>query len=169
MKEARLHFFGAASTVTGSKTLLETDEVNILVDCGMFQGLKELRLLNWRPIPFDAARIDYVLLTHGHLDHVGYLAEGTRGRQLQEGAHEVKIRGKYYPVKAEVKHVESLSAHADQKGLMDWLDQIVDKPKKVFLVHGEPTALDVLRVKLKDSNEWDPIVPRLNEVHPLDI
>lgn len=456
MKEARLHFFGAASTVTGSKILVETDQANVLVDCGMFQGLKELRLLNWRPIAFDAARIDCVLLTHGHLDHVGYLprlfrqgfkgsvigtgptlgiaeiilrdsariheeeakkaneegyskhdpalpfyttrevevvvkhfkscerdkwhslsdhikcrfrsnghilgscfieldlgkkrlvfsgdvgrkndlllddpekperadflvmestygnkvhppdeiedllstlikkiihtrgtliiptfaverlqvvmsilwrlyqrnripglpiyidspmginvlslfrefpewhklplkelnaasnhmrlvssyaetweaiddirakvvvagsgmvtggrvltylqqyidqpntivllvgyqAEGTRGRQLQEGAHEVKIRGRYYPIKAEVQHIESLSAHADQQDLIEWLDQITVKPEKVFLVHGEPTALDVLRVKLKDSNEWDPIVPGLNEIHNLEI
>ncbi len=73
MSKAILHFLGAASTVTGSKILIETGELKVLVDCGMLQGLKELRLLNWEPIPFDADKIDFVLLTHGHLDHVGFL------------------------------------------------------------------------------------------------
>ena len=456
MQKTHLHFFGAASTVTGSKILVETEDANILVDCGMFQGLKELRLLNWKPIPFDAVSIDYVLLTHGHLDHVGYLprlvkqgfkgsiiatgptlaiaeiilrdsariheeeakkaneegysrhhpalpfytmdevdkvvrrfnvwerdhwlgisdsircrfrynghilgacfieleidqkclvfsgdvgrkndillddpekpghadflilestygnklhppdriedvlselitkcihsrgtliiptfaverlqvvmdilwklykrnripglpiyidspmgnnvlnlfrkfpdwhkmpvtelnaasnhmrlitsyretweaiednrakvvvagsgmvtggrvltymqqyidqentevllvgyqAEGTRGRQLLVGAHEIKIRGRYYPVKAEIHHIESLSAHADQKDLLDWLSQIEEIPEQVFLVHGEPTALDGLRVKLRDVYGWDPVIPRLDEKHVLEI
>ena len=456
MKKINLHFFGAAYTVTGSKMLLETDETNILVDCGMFQGLKELRLLNWKPISFDPGNIDIVLLTHGHLDHVGYLprlfkdgfrgsvigtgptlaiaeiilrdsariheeeakkaneegyskhhpalplysmdevekvvqrfkecerdhwldlsdsircrfrynghilgacfieleidqkrivfsgdigrkddlllndpekperaevlilestygnklhppdsiedvlselitkcihnrgtliiptfaverlqvvmnilwklykrnripglpiyidspmgnnvlnlfrkfpdwhkmpitelnaasnhmrlissyretweaiddnrakvvvagsgmvtggrvltyiqqyidqenthvllvgyqAEGTRGRQLLDGAHEIKIRGRYYPVKAEIHHIESLSAHADQRGLLDWLNQVEGKPEKTFLVHGEPSALDALRVKLKDSYGWNPIIPQLNQKFVLPI
>lgn len=456
MKKATLHFLGAASTVTGSKILVETDEINILVDCGMFQGLKELRLLNWKSIPFDAGKIDFVVLTHGHLDHVGYLprlfkqgfrgsvigtaptleiaeiilrdsakihleeakkanqegysrhhpalpfysmdevdkvlqrfthcerddwfdlsdsircrmrynghilgacfieleidqkrivfsgdigrkndilledpekperadyiilestygnklhppdniedllaelitkcihsrgtliiptfaverlqvvmnilwklykrnripglpiyidspmgnnvlnlfrkfpdwhkmpmtelnaasnhmrlitsyretweaiddnrakvvvagsgmvtggrvltymqqyidqentfvllvgyqAEGTRGRQLLDGAHEIKIRGRYYPVKADIHHIESLSAHGDQKDLLDWLSHIKGTPEKVFLVHGEPTAIDALRVKLKDSYAWDPVVPRLYDRFVLSI
>jgi len=456
MKNASLYFMGAASTVTGSKILVETEEANILVDCGMFQGLKELRLLNWKPIPFDAGKIDFVLLTHGHLDHVGYLprllkqgfrgsvigtaptleiaeiilrdsakihleeakkanqegysrhhpalpfysmdevdkvlqrfthcerddwfdlsdsircrmrynghilgacfieleidqkrivfsgdigrkndilledpenperadyiilestygnklhppgniedlltelitkcihnrgtliiptfaverlqvvmnilwklykrnripglpiyidspmgnnvlnlfrrfpdwhkmpmtelnaasnhmrlitsyretweaiddtrakvvvagsgmvtggrvltymqqyidqentfvllvgyqAEGTRGRQLLDGAHEIKIRGRYYPVKADIHHIDSLSAHGDQYDLLDWLSHLEGTPEKVFLVHGEPTAIDALRVKLKDSYSWDPIVPRLYDKFVLSI
>lgn len=68
-----IQFFGAASTVTGSKYLLELSGEKILVDCGLFQGLKELRLLNWQSLPFDVSSLDTVLLTHGHLDHVGYL------------------------------------------------------------------------------------------------
>jgi metallo-beta-lactamase family protein len=94
---------------------------------------------------------------------VGYQAEGTRGRQLQEGAHEIKIRGRYYPVKAKVRHVESLSAHADQKGLLDWLSRIEGTPEEVFLVHGEPTALDTMRVKLKDEMDWKTVIPGLNQ------
>src|SRR5690554_3861476 len=69
----KIHFLGAASVVTGSKYLLETHEKNIMIDCGMFQGLKELRELNWEDLSVDVEEIDVVLLTHGHLDHVGYL------------------------------------------------------------------------------------------------
>jgi metallo-beta-lactamase family protein len=66
-------FHGAAQTVTGSKYLLETDGARVLVDCGLFQGLKELRQKNWEPLPIDVSAIDAVVLTHAHLDHVGYL------------------------------------------------------------------------------------------------
>jgi metallo-beta-lactamase family protein len=80
---ARLTFLGAARTVTGSKYLLEVDDRRILVDCGLFQGLKELRLHNWEPLP-HAASIDAVVLTHAHIDHSGMLprlvAQGFKGR-----------------------------------------------------------------------------------------
>lgn len=69
----KIQFLGAVETVTGSKYLIQTNDKNILVDCGMFQGLKKLRLLNWVPLPFNVSKIDIVLLTHGHLDHTGYL------------------------------------------------------------------------------------------------
>lgn len=70
---AELTFLGAARTVTGSKYLLDTGSARVLVDCGLFQGLKELRLRNWEPFPVPPATIDAVVLTHAHLDHVGYL------------------------------------------------------------------------------------------------
>jgi metallo-beta-lactamase family protein len=80
---AELTFLGAARTVTGSKYLLETNGTRILVDCGMFQGLKELRLRNWEEFPVPPDSITAVVLTHAHLDHVGYLprlvAAGFRG------------------------------------------------------------------------------------------
>ena len=70
---AKINFLGAAGTVTGSKFLIEAFGKSILIDCGMFQGLKELRERNWEALPVDVKNIDIVLLTHGHLDHVGYL------------------------------------------------------------------------------------------------
>lgn len=69
----RLTFLGGAGTVTGSKYLVETVRRRILVDCGLFQGLKNLRLLNWARLPVDPATIDAVVLTHAHLDHSGYV------------------------------------------------------------------------------------------------
>jgi metallo-beta-lactamase family protein len=78
-----LTFLGAARTVTGSKHLLEVDGQRILFDCGLFQGLKELRLRNWLPLSVPADTIDAVVLTHAHIDHVGWLprliAQGFRG------------------------------------------------------------------------------------------
>jgi metallo-beta-lactamase family protein len=81
---ASLTFLGAAGTVTGSKHLLDLGDHRVLIDCGLFQGLKELRLRNWSALPLDASSIDAVVLTHAHLDHCGYLprlvAQGFKGR-----------------------------------------------------------------------------------------
>jgi metallo-beta-lactamase family protein len=68
-----LTFLGGAGTVTGSRFLIETPKSTVLVDCGMFQGGKVLRERNWAPFPHDPRAIDAVVLTHAHLDHVGYL------------------------------------------------------------------------------------------------
>jgi metallo-beta-lactamase family protein len=80
---ATLSFWGGVGTVTGSKYLIETDHSRVLIDCGMFQGLKELRERNWQEPPFDPRSIDAVLLTHAHIDHTGYLPrlvrQGFRG------------------------------------------------------------------------------------------
>jgi metallo-beta-lactamase family protein len=77
-------FLGAAQTVTGSKYLLDTGTSKILVDCGLFQGVKELRERNWQGLPVNATDVNAVVLTHAHLDHCGYLprlvAQGFRGR-----------------------------------------------------------------------------------------
>lgn len=69
----KLTFLGATGTVTGSKYLLDDGDRRILIDCGLFQGLKELRLRNWDRLPVNPADIDAVLLTHAHMDHSGYL------------------------------------------------------------------------------------------------
>jgi metallo-beta-lactamase family protein len=69
----KLTFLGATGTVTGSKYLVEHGNHRVLIDCGLFQGLKNLRLRNWGPLPVDPASIDAVVLTHAHIDHSGYV------------------------------------------------------------------------------------------------
>ena len=71
--QAVLTFLGGAGTVTGSEYLVELAGRRLLVDCGLFQGFKQLRLRNWAPFPVDPASIDAVVLTNAHLDHTGYL------------------------------------------------------------------------------------------------
>src|SRR5439155_5717885 len=68
-----LTFLGATGSVTGAKYLLEIGGRRILIDCGLFQGFKQLRLRNWEPLPISPRNIDVVVLTHAHLDHTGYL------------------------------------------------------------------------------------------------
>jgi metallo-beta-lactamase family protein len=70
---ASIQFLGAAQTVTGSKFLLEVEGSRALIDCGLFQGLKELRSRNWQTLPLNVKSINWVLLTHAHIDHTGYL------------------------------------------------------------------------------------------------
>jgi metallo-beta-lactamase family protein len=98
---------------------------------------------------------------------VGYQAEGTRGRQLLDGTHEIKFFGKYYPVKANIKSIESLSAHADQKDLIAWLGSIKNIPEKVFLIHGESSATNAFRIKIKDTFGWQVSCPKLNDIENL--
>ena len=81
---AYIQFLGAAGTVTGSKHLINTGDLQVLVDCGLFQGLKQWRERNWQPLPIPAQEIDAVILTHAHLDHSGWIPrliqQGFRGR-----------------------------------------------------------------------------------------
>ena len=76
-------FYGAAETVTGSRHLITVGKQTILVDCGLFQGNKELRQRNWEELPIPAHEIDAVVITHAHLDHIGWLprlvSQGYRG------------------------------------------------------------------------------------------
>jgi metallo-beta-lactamase family protein len=80
---ATLSFWGGVGTVTGSKYLIESEGTRVLVDCGLFQGFKELRERNWQEPPFEPQSLDAVLITHAHIDHTGYLprlvAKGFRG------------------------------------------------------------------------------------------
>jgi metallo-beta-lactamase family protein len=85
-----LQFLGGAGTVTGSKYLLTYKDQKVLIDCGLFQGLKSLRLKNWEPFPIDPSEIDAVILTHAHIDHSGYIP-----RLINEG-----FKGKIYTTPA---------------------------------------------------------------------
>ena len=94
---------------------------------------------------------------------VGYQAAGTRGRQLSEGAKELKLHGQYVPVKARIVQIEGLSAHGDYAELIDWLRASAIAPRRVFVTHGEPTASDSFRRRLVDTFEWDVVTPDLDE------
>jgi metallo-beta-lactamase family protein len=98
---------------------------------------------------------------------VGYQAEGTRGRALREGVHEIKIHGKYYKVQAHVCEITSLSAHGDQQEMLDWLKQFKQKPSRIFLVHGEPMVQQAFRVKIEDELKIDTVIPLQNEEYTL--
>ena len=87
MTNIKIHLLGASGTVTGSKFLVDAGNKKILIDCGLFQGVKKLRELNWEHIPVKADEIDMVLLTHGHMDHTGFIP-----RLIQMG-YRGEIRG----------------------------------------------------------------------------
>ncbi|MBA9077180.1 MBL fold metallo-hydrolase RNA specificity domain-containing protein [Rufibacter quisquiliarum] len=93
----------------------------------------------------------------------GYQAEGTRGRQLEDGAKELKIYGKTYAVKADVCSLEGLSGHADQQELLDWLSELQTAPEQIFLVHGEPDAAAGLQKKIRETLGWECAIPQRNE------
>lgn len=94
----------------------------------------------------------------------GYQAEGTRGRALLEGATEIKLFGKYFPVKATIENIDGLSSHADQHDLIKWLDKLTTPPKHLFIVHGETDGAQGLQDKIKEVYGWDAHIPILNEV-----
>lgn len=83
-QKVNLQFIGAAGTVTGSKTLIHANDKKVLVDCGLFQGIKQLRNLNWTDLPDELQTIEAIILTHAHLDHCGYIPvlvkHGFRGK-----------------------------------------------------------------------------------------
>jgi metallo-beta-lactamase family protein len=89
----------------------------------------------------------------------GFQVGGTRGAALIGGTHEVKIHGQYVAVKAEVRHLEGFSGHADADGLMAWLRHFREPPEQTFVVHGEPAAADALRLRIQDELGWRVAAP----------
>ena len=90
---------------------------------------------------------------------VGYQGAGTRGRSLADGSDELKIHGRYVPVRARIAQAQALSAHADYAELCAWLAHSRVSPKRVFVTHGEPAASDALRRRLRDTFGWVCVVP----------
>lgn len=97
----------------------------------------------------------------------GYQADGTRGRKMLEGAETLKIYGKHYPVKAEVMNLEVLSAHADQTELLDWMSELNDAPKNIFIVHGESNSANAFAAKMKERFGWNSKIPKLYAIEQL--
>lgn len=136
----RTKFLGGARSVTGSKYLLEIDDFKLLVDCGLFQGLKELRLRNWDAFPLEASSINAVIITHAHIDHSGYLPllvkEGFSGpvycTQATASLLEILLKdaAKLQEEEAEFARKKGYSKH--------------NPPKPLFTIKDAELALDLL-------------------------
>jgi metallo-beta-lactamase family protein len=96
---------------------------------------------------------------------VGFQAEGTRGRQLVDGAHSVKMHGRVIPVTATIVKIDSMSAHADQGEILRWLGNFKTPPRATYLVHGEPGPMAVLKKTIEQRLSWTVHVPALGETH----
>lgn len=113
----KISFFGATGTVTGSKHLVQAAGRRVLIDCGLFQGFKQLRLRNWAPPPFDPTTLDAVVLTHAHIDHSGYLPllarYGFRGKVYSSHASR-DLCGILLPDAAHLQEEEAFYANKHQ-------------------------------------------------------
>jgi metallo-beta-lactamase family protein len=98
----------------------------------------------------------------------GYQAEGTRGRQLLDGARQLKMHGRYVPVHAEVIQVQDFSVHADREEIVAWLGRSPAPPHTLYVVHGEPRAAAALRHGVAEALHWNAVVPRYGERVRLD-
>ncbi len=94
---------------------------------------------------------------------VGFQAPSTKGHLLVEGVKEIRIYGTHYPVNAEIKTIGMLSAHADYNEILDWLSYFKNKPKKIFLNHGEPESAASLKKKIEDRFGWSVVIPKYLE------
>lgn len=99
---------------------------------------------------------------------VGYQSAGTRGRALADGSDELKIHGQYVPVKARIVQLQGLSAHADYREMIDWLNASKLAPRRAFVTHGEPSAADALRRRIVDELGWQATVPSLGDTAVLE-
>jgi metallo-beta-lactamase family protein len=97
----------------------------------------------------------------------GFQAEGTRGRQLVDGAREVRIHGQSIAVNARVTKIDSMSAHADRGEILRWLGTLPAAPKRLCLVHGEPAPMDALKTLVRQRLGWDAHTPHHLERLPL--
>lgn len=93
----------------------------------------------------------------------GYQAGGTRGDLITRGANEIKIHGEYWPVRAEVMLMDSMSAHADGDEILSWISQLKRKPKQVYVTHGDQQAADELRLHIEERLRIDAIVPEFGQ------
>ena len=138
----KITFLGAAHTVTGSKYLVEAEGKKLLVDCGLFEGTKELRQRNWNKLPVDPASIDWVMLTHAHIDHTGYLPrlvrDGYHG-PIYSNAATHELCALLLPDSAHLQ--EEDAAYAARKGYSSH-----KPPLPLYTVEESKTALDQFRV-----------------------
>lgn len=145
---------------------------------GSVEESKRLNLLRWPSVIVSASGMASGGRVLHHLSayapdprntilFAGFQAPGTRGAALVGGANTVKIHGRQVPVRAEVVHLDALSAHADRDGLLAWLAALPHPPKRVFVQHGEPVASDALRLAIEERLGWLALVPEHGERHAL--
>lgn len=143
MSTHTITFLGGVESVTGSRFLLETDNFKLLVEAGMFQGLKELRLKNWEPFPINPAEINAIIITHAHLDHSGYLP-----RLVRDG-----FNGKIYLTQDTAKLVEIVLRDSARIQMED----AKYAEKKGYSKHEKPEALYNLEDGNKTITKFAPI------------
>ncbi len=160
---AKITFLGATGTVTGSRFLLQTrGGRNLLIDCGLFQGLKELRQRNWEPFPFPPSQIDRVFLTHAHIDHTGYLPrlwkDGFRGRvhctHATRDLCQILLRDSGHLQEEDARWANKMGYSRHSPALPLYTVEEAEQVLKLFepLHYGEHLKLDDgIRVKFKDA------------------
>lgn len=149
---AKISFYGGVGTVTGSKYLLEHDGKKILVDCGLFQGFKELRERNWQEPQFDPASLDAVIITHAHIDHTGYLPRivklGFKGPVFTSRATNDLLKillpdsGRLQEEDADYRNRKGLTSHSPALPLYDE-DDAKDALKLIHPVPNDATPVDI--------------------------
>lgn len=141
--------FHIVATPEQSKALTARNEVSIIVSSsGMATGGRVLHHLK-AVLPDGRNTVLFA----------GYQAGGTRGRDLVEGAAQVKIHGQLVPVHARIDRIDSMSAHADQSELLRWLRGVPTPPRQLFLVHGEPGPMDALKARIQAEFGWPVTTP----------
>ncbi len=145
--------FKFVRSVEESKALNKRKDSMIIISAsGMLTGGRVLHHLK----AFAPFAQNTILLT-------GFQSAGTRGEALQRGAKEIKIHGEYVPVRAQIKVLDNMSAHADYREMIQWFRQSNIHPQKVFVTHGEPTAADEFRRRLVETFSWQCFVPEYGE------
>ncbi len=151
MDAVELTFLGGAGTVTGSKYLLHSPHHRVLIDAGVFQGEKKLRLLNWEPFPIEPASISTILLTHAHTDHVGYLPvlvrDGFAGDILATEATielaEIVLRDGAFLAERDARHAAEGGYSKHQQPLPLFTITDVEKTLRLFRIVDYDTDYDV--------------------------
>lgn len=151
-KEVCSHFNVVENYKESLELRLKTEPQIVIAGSGMMTGGRILNYLEVHgPHPEDT------------LLFVGFQAPGTRGWRVLKGEPELKMFGKWVPIKMEIRQLEGLSAHADQGELIDWLSNLSNAPKDLYIVHGEPDQSEALKEKIAQEKGWSATLPKLFE------